>query len=199
MDIYLASNNAHKARELEALFPGVRFRLPSDAGLDFDPEEDGPDYLSNALIKARALHALVRAPVLADDSGLAVDALGGAPGVRSARYGQEPGGPLLSAENRNAFLLARMEGVAERSCRFVCCLALMLSAERVFTAQETCEGVLLEAPRGSGGFGYDPVVWLPESGRSVAELSEAEKARVSHRGRAARRLSAILSDLNVAP
>ncbi len=199
MIVYLATNNPHKVEELSPLLPGVEFRLPRDAGVAFDPVEDGADFLANSLIKARALYALVRTPVLADDSGLCVDALGGEPGIHSARYGQVEGGAKLEAAERNALLLARMAGRADRTCRFVCCLTLVLSGERQFSAQETCEGVLLESPRGSGGFGYDPVVFLPELGRSVAELSMEEKARVSHRGRAARRMAALLADLAGAP
>jgi len=199
MIVYLATNNPHKVEELAPLLPGVELRLPRDAGVAFDPAEDGEDFLANSLIKARALHALVRAPVLADDSGLCVDALSGEPGIRSARYGQVDGGPKLEASNRNRLLLEAMRGERDRSCRFVCCLTLVLSGDRHFSAQETCEGVLLEAPRGSGGFGYDPVVFLPELGRSVAELTMEEKSRVSHRGRAARRMAALLADLVAEP
>ena len=199
MIVYLATNNPHKAEELAPLLPGVELRLPRDAGIEFDPEEDGADFLANSLIKARVLHALVRAPVLADDSGLCVDALGGEPGIRSARYGQVEGGPKLEAADRNRLLLEAVRGAADRACRFVCCLTLVRSGDRFFAVQETCEGVLLEAPRGSGGFGYDPIVYLPELGRSVAELTMEEKSRVSHRGRAARRMAALLADLIAAP
>ncbi|HOX17105.1 MAG TPA: RdgB/HAM1 family non-canonical purine NTP pyrophosphatase [Spirochaetales bacterium] len=199
MIVYLATNNPHKAEELAPLLPGVELRLPRDAGIEFDPEEDGADFLANSLIKARVLHALVRAPVLADDSGLCVDALGGEPGIRSARYGQVEGGPKLEAADRNRLLLEAVRGAADRACRFVCCLTLVRSDDRFFAVQETCEGVLLEAPRGSGGFGYDPIVYLPELGRSVAELTMEEKSRVSHRGRAARRMAALLVDLIAAP
>ncbi|MBN1242584.1 MAG: non-canonical purine NTP pyrophosphatase [Spirochaetales bacterium] len=199
MIVYLATNNPHKVEELSPLLPGVELALPRDADVDFDPVEDGADFLANSLIKARALYALVHAPVLADDSGLCVDALGGEPGIRSARYGQVEGGPKLDAADRNRLLLERMRGEAKRSCRFVCCLSLVLFDDRFFVAQETCEGVLLDSPRGSGGFGYDPVVLLPELGRSVAELSMEEKAAVSHRGRAAGRMAALLADLIAAP
>lgn len=199
MIVYLATNNPHKVEELAPLLPGVELALPRDAGVPFDPVEDGADFLANSLIKARALHALVRAPVLADDSGLCVDALSGEPGIRSARYGQMEGGPKLEASDRNRLLLEATRGATDRSCRFVCCLSLVLSADRFFAVQETCEGVLLDAPRGSGGFGYDPIVFLPELGRSVAELSAEEKARVSHRGRAARRIAVLLADLARVP
>lgn len=200
MDLLIATGNAHKLAELSSLFPGHRLYAPADAGLPgFDVVEDGSTYFENSLKKALALHRATGRPALADDSGLAVRAMGGGPGVRSARYGQEPGGPLLQAPERNARLLREMEGVRDRACAFVCCLVLVLSEERIFSVQETLEGELLEAPRGVGGFGYDPVVFLPALGRSVAELSEAEKNALSHRGRAARRLAAVLADLAAAP
>jgi XTP/dITP diphosphohydrolase len=196
MELFVATGNAHKIVELGPAFPGHLLRLPSDAGFPgFEVEEDGSTYLENAVKKARALFALVGKPSLADDSGLAVRAMGGAPGVLSARYGSSDGGPRLEAAERNALLLEAMEGEEDRACAFVCCLVLVLAEERVFAVQETCPGLLLRAPRGSGGFGYDPVVFLPELQKSVAELSIEEKNRLSHRGRASARMAALLADL----
>jgi XTP/dITP diphosphohydrolase len=201
MEIFVATGNAHKVVELNAALPGHRLRLPSEAGIEgFEVEEDGSTYLENSLKKARALYALSGKPSLADDSGLSVKALDGAPGVLSARYGAKPGlehGSLvkLEAAERNALLLERMEGEEERSCAFVCCLVFVLSEERVFTVQETCPGLILRSPQGIGGFGYDPVIYLPELGKSVAELSVEEKNRVSHRGKACARMAAVLADL----
>jgi XTP/dITP diphosphohydrolase len=137
----------------------------------------------------------VNRPVLADDSGLAVRALGGAPGIYSARFGSEDGKTKLEAPERNALLLSKVEAATDRACAFICCLVLSLSDERFFCVQETLEGELLRAPRGEGGFGYDPVVYLPGLGKSVAELSAAEKNALSHRGKAARRMAAILADI----
>jgi len=199
MIIHLASNNDHKLHEMRSALPGVELRTPRDAGLDFDFPEDEDSFLGNALGKATALWRLLGGAVLADDSGLCVDALGGRPGVLSARYGSPPGGQPLASPERNRLLLSEMEGVKDRSCRFVCCLALVLSPWRTITVQETCEGELLLAPRGSDGFGYDPIVFLPSLGRSVAELGMEEKNRVSHRGRAVRRLVSLLSSLDAAP
>ncbi len=133
-------------------------------------------------------------PSLADDSGLSVRALGGGPGVRSARYGSPDGIRKLDTAERNALLLAAMEREEDRACAFVCCLVLLLPEDRFFVVQETCPGILLRSPRGEGGFGYDPVVFLPELGKSVAELTAGEKNMVSHRGRAAGRLARILQD-----
>ena len=191
MEILLASSNRHKRREFAALLSGYSIAIPQDKGIPFEPEETGASFFENALIKAEALYKATGLPVLADDSGLCVDALDGAPGVHSARFGSESGAPLPDSK-RNALLLAKMKGEANRTCRFVCCLLLYAGKGRVFSAQETLEGVLLEAPRGEGGFGYDPVVFLPDLGKSVAELSEEEKNMISHRGKAARALKAIL-------
>ena len=195
MELFVATGNAHKVIELGPALPGHILKLPADAGIaGFEVEEDGSTYLENAVKKARALYAIVGKSVLADDSGLSVRAMGGAPGVLSARYGSE-GGRKLDAEERNALLLKRMESVDDRACAFVCCLVLVLSEDRIFAAQETCPGELLCAPRGSGGFGYDPIVFLPALGKSVAELTLEEKNRLSHRGRACARMATILADL----
>ena len=200
MELFVATGNAHKIIELEPALAGHRLRLPAEAGLkDFEVEEDGSTFLENALKKAQALHALIGVPCIADDSGLAVAALGGAPGVLSARYGSVDGVRKLDAAARNAYLLEVMAAQEDRSCAFVCCLVLVLSEERVFAVQESCPGLLLREPRGEGGFGYDPLVFLPELGRSVAELSLEEKNRLSHRGRACARMVGILADLEARP
>ena len=191
MEILVATGNAHKLGELSPLFPGHILKAPDSVGIrDFEVVEDGSSFLDNALIKARALYSMTGRPSLADDSGLTVRALGGAPGIYSARYGAEDG-RKLDAAGRNALLLANTEGFSDRACAFVCCLVLVLSESRFFVAQETCEGELLRAPRGKGGFGYDPLVYLPALQKSVAELSTPEKNRLSHRGKAAARMPGI--------
>ncbi|HAP43218.1 MAG: hypothetical protein A2087_01245 [Spirochaetes bacterium GWD1_61_31] len=195
MIVHVATNNRHKLLELQALFPSLTLRTPADAGLNnFDVIEDADSFAGNAWLKADALWHSLRRPVLADDSGLCVDALDGRPGIMSARYGSD-GGPELAPAERNRLLLAEMATQSRRSCRFVCCLCLIVGPQRVFSVQETCDGELLGAPQGSGGFGYDPLVWLPDLGKSVAELSDGQKNQVSHRGRAAQRLNALLADL----
>jgi len=195
MTIYLASGNLHKVEEIKGVLPGVKVLVPADAGISFDFDETGQTFLDNSMGKAMALWHQLGRPILADDSGLCVDSLGGRPGVLSARYGSLEGQAVLESAARNELLLREMQGKNDRSCRFVCCLSLVLGPDRAFTIQETCEGQLLEAPRGQGGFGYDPVVYLPELGKSVAELSPAEKNLVSHRGKALQRLRAIIADL----
>jgi len=194
MEILVATFNRHKIDELRPLFPGYSLLSPSDLGIDdFDIDENGNDYFQNALIKARvlrtrALRAPRRAsplPILADDSGLSVQALDGAPGIRSARYGAKDGGAKLSTAERNALLLSEMAGIEDRACAFYCCLIFLYGEDRFIAVQETCQGLLTESPRGDGGFGYDPIVYIPELGKTVAELKPGEKAAVSHRGKAA--------------
>jgi XTP/dITP diphosphohydrolase len=192
MKLILATNNAHKKIEFSGIFIDHEIRVPEELGIGFDCEETGTSFLENSLLKSRSLYELVHAPVIADDSGLCVPALKGEPGIYSARYGSVNGHTLEAAE-RNAYLLEKMKGISDRRCFFVCCMTLILDEYRIFSAQETLEGVLLEAPRGKGGFGYDPVVYLPGKGKTVAELNEKEKNAISHRGKAGAVLSRMLS------
>jgi XTP/dITP diphosphohydrolase len=195
VQIVLATANRHKAQELRRVFPGHEIILPSDLGIGFEYEETGDTYLSNALGKAEALFRGVGRPVMADDSGLSVAALDGEPGVLSARYGSEPGGPRLADADRNRYLLGRLDGVSDRRAFFVCCLVLVTGDYRFFVAQETVQGVIAQEPAGTGGFGYDPLFYLPERGLTVAQLTDAEKDRISHRGRAAARLAPLMAAL----
>lgn len=194
MTIWFATGNEHKKQELAAILSPHRVRTPGEAGYAFDPDETGSTFLENALIKARELYALVGEPVVSDDSGLCVDALGGRPGVLSARYGSTEG-RKLEAPERNALLLEELGGAEDRRARFVCAMVLMLSPDRFFVAQETLEGLIVTEGRGVGGFGYDPLLYLPDYGRTVAELGEAEKNTLSHRGKAGRRIAAMLDTL----
>jgi len=191
MRILFASGNVHKRKELAQIFAGHDILLPKELGLAFDVEEDGASFLENAMKKAQALRPAWPGAILADDSGICVDALGGEPGIHSARYGSEYGVEPSSRE-RNALLLSAMHGRTDRSCAFVCCMVLSLSERRFIVAQESLEGTLLEQPRGDSGFGYDPLVFVEEKKRSVAELSDEEKNAISHRGRAAMRILAML-------
>lgn len=199
MLLYMATNNQHKLDEIRLALPSLELLTPRDAGMDFDFPEDADTFRENSTGKALALWRLLRKPVLADDSGLCIDALGGRPGVLSARFGSPDGTTPLDPSARNELLLNEMRGIADRTCRFVCSMSLVLSSDRIYVVQETCEGVLLEEPKGRGGFGYDPVVYLPELGCSVAELSAEDKNRVSHRGRATARMAALLENLRLMP
>jgi XTP/dITP diphosphohydrolase len=191
-ELLLASNNEHKRQEFIRLIPGVRIVTPADIGVRFDFDEDGETFLANAFGKAMALFHAAGRPVIADDSGLCVKGLGGEPGIFSSRYGAGAGGALLAAPQRNAYLLDRMEGLTDRSAWFVCCLVLLQEESRFFVAQETVHGTIAEAPRGENGFGYDPLFLVPGTARTMAELPDEEKDAVSHRGRAARRIMAIM-------
>ena len=192
-ELVVATNNPHKIRELTRLFTGLRLLSPAELGVRFSFEETGASYLDNALGKARHLQAQVRRPVLADDSGLEVPALGGQPGVYSSRYGSTPGGPELTDLERCRLLLSQAEGLTERSCFFICCMVVAFDEKRFAAAQDIFPGELARAPRGTGGFGYDPIVYIPKAKKTVAELSDRRKDRLSHRGRAARRIRALLA------
>ncbi|MCP5151670.1 MAG: RdgB/HAM1 family non-canonical purine NTP pyrophosphatase [Ectothiorhodospiraceae bacterium] len=183
--VVLATGNQGKVRELSALLGRWGVEVVSQSAFDVPPvEETGETFAENALIKARAAALGSGLPAIADDSGLTVDALGGAPGVRSARFA---GDAATDADN-NALLLARLAGVpaSERGGAFVCVLAMLRAADDPLPI--LCEGLwrgaVLEAPRGEGGFGYDPLFLVPSLGRSVAELAPAEKNTLSHRARA---------------
>lgn len=193
-DLVLASHNAGKLGEMRALLADLPWRLRSAA--DFvleEPAETASTFVENALIKARHVAAATGLPALADDSGLVVEALGGAPGVRSARYAGEG---ASDAANIQRLLAAteRLEGAA-RACRFVCVIVLLRSADdpMPLIAEGVWQGRLLRVPRGVGGFGYDPVFLDAASGRSAAELSPEQKNAVSHRGQALRLLRARLT------
>ena len=197
--LLLASNNEHKREELARILEGHRILTPRELGLVFDHEEGGESFSHNALEKALALLELASGrveidAVVADDSGLCVDALGGRPGVRSNRYGSV-GGRLLDAAEKNALLLRELEGTLDRRASFVCALAIALDQDRFFLVQEVLRGAIGRRPAGAGGFGYDPVFELPGLGKTVAELGAREKDALSHRGRAARRMRALLENL----
>ncbi len=201
MTVLLATNNDHKRQELAQILPDHRIQVPADWSLDFEFEETADTFLLNALGKAHALRELVpanRGPVIvvADDSGLCVDALDGAPGVYSARFGSPDGGATeLPSPARNALLLDKLAGVKNRRAHFVCCMVALFPDKRLAVVQEMFDGEIAHAPAGIGGFGYDPVFYLPERGLTVAELSHGEKHRISHRARAAHALAASLSTM----
>lgn len=185
MKLVLASKNPGKLKELQEILGslGVEVLLESQVGLDLEVEETGTTFAENAFLKADAVMRASGLPAIADDSGLVVDALDGAPGVYSARFGGKE-----SDGERTALLLEKLEGVPveKRTARFVSAIACCLPDGRTITADGSCEGVIADAPRGQGGFGYDPVFLVPPLGRTFAELSAEEKNRISHRGSALR-------------
>lgn len=190
--LVLASNNAHKVAEVGAILAplGITVRPLADFPEIPEPPETGDTFEDNALQKARFVFARTGLPTVADDSGLAVDALGGAPGVRSKRFS-----PEARADTNNALLLEKLAGVEGRRARFVCALALVTDAGEAVVRGEV-EGDIGHALTGEGGFGYDPLFWpLEAPGRSMAQLSPDEKNAISHRGRAFRQLPGLLSKL----
>ena len=194
MKIYLATGNRHKLDELAPMFPEHQIVLPSDEGIPFAFEENGTTYFENCFGKAQTLFDAVRAPVLADDSGLSVFCLGGAPGIYSARYGKEDG--CRTSGDQIDRLLKAMESEDDRRAAFVCCLTMIFAPYRFVTVQETAEGVIGRIKSGSGGFGYDPIFYPIGSRRSFAELLPEEKAAVSHRGKAAAALRRLFPEMH---
>jgi XTP/dITP diphosphohydrolase len=190
--ILLGSSNPGKLREYREILAGLDVELlaPTDLNpVPPEPDEVAPTFAENASAKARAYAAASGLQTIADDSGLEVYALRGAPGVRSRRFF----GDDASAEERNARLLALLDGVSDRSARFVCVTALASPDGHVELFEGEVHGEIAEAPRGEAGFGYDPVFVIAGDGRTMAELPSAEKHRVSHRGLAGAKLRARLA------
>lgn len=217
MKIYLATSNQNKKREIQEIFSQHEIRTPADDGIEFDPEETGTTFYENSLIKAKALYEIVKCPVIADDSGICVDALNGVPGIYSSRYaGPEfmkgkPDGSKISQEEQNLHLINQLNEAikqknlpnmpylnGERSCHYTCAMVLYLGPDRLFVAQETFEGTIIdsiEKQAGNGGFGYDPIVFLPQQNKTIAQLTADEKHAISHRGKAVRALQKIIEKL----
>jgi XTP/dITP diphosphohydrolase len=192
MQLLIATTNPGKLREYAAIFGGLPVQLVSlaEVGITDDVEESGATFAENARLKAEAYAARSGLPTLADDSGLEVAALGGAPGVYSARFA----GPGATDAERNALLLKRLEGVPfhARLARFVCVIALARPGALTELAEGTLHGVIETAPRGTGGFGYDPLFYVLDEDRTLAELPPERKNAISHRARAAAAARAVI-------
>ena len=217
MKIYLATGNKNKKKEMVQILSGHEIIIPSDEGIDFDPDETGTTFYENSLIKAKTLYDMVHFPVIADDSGICVDALGGAPGIYSSRYAGPdfpkgtPDGHKITQEEQNIFLIEQTNKAIKdgnllkmpylhgpRSCHYTCAMVLYAGPDRLFVAQETFEGALIDDinnQAGTGGFGYDPIVFLPEYNKTVAQLTADEKNAISHRGKAVRAIQRIIESL----
>ena len=182
--IIFATGNQDKMREIREILADMDVEVVSmkEAGIHADIVEDGSTFEENAVIKAKTICELTGEITLADDSGLAVDYIGGEPGVYSARYMGED----TSYEIKNRNIIDRLLGAEgkERSARFVCNIAAVLPDGRVIQTEAYMEGVIAKEPAGTGGFGYDPILYLPEFGKTSAELTMEEKNRISHRGKA---------------
>ena len=188
MKFVLASHNKKKIAEMAAILGELGVEvvpLPEDAP---EPAEDGATFEENARIKAVSAAGFTGLPAIADDSGLCVDALGGAPGIYSARYCEG------TDEDRNAFLLKNMQDKENRACRFVCAIACVLADGETLTVRGECEGTLLRENHGAGGFGYDPLFYVEKYGCTFGELPAEIKNTISHRANALNKLKAILKD-----
>lgn len=180
--IILASNNKDKVKEVKEILKEYDIISMKEAGIDVDIEENGTTFEENALIKARAIMKLTGQITMADDSGLEIDYLNKAPGVYSARFM----GHDTSYDVKNKALIQKLEGVkgSDRSGRFVCAIAVCFPDGREIVKRGTMEGLIAEEIKGDNGFGYDPIVYLPEYGKTSGELAPEEKNKISHRGKA---------------
>lgn len=216
MKIYLATGNKNKKREMSQILSSHTVITPADEGIDFNPIENGKTFYENSIIKAKTLYEIVRCPVIADDSGICVDALNGIPGIYSARYGGpefphgKPDGSKTPQELQNRFLIESLNAAVAsgitsdsfknglRSAHYTCAMVLYLGTDRIFVSQETMEGTIVERiedAAGTGGFGYDPIFFLPQYGKTAAQISSEEKNAISHRGKATRALVEMLKTL----
>lgn len=197
MKVVLASKNPHKLEEIQNILAkyDIELVLQSELGVDIDVDETGTSFEENSLLKARSVVEATGLPALADDSGLAVDALGGAPGIYSARYGAPD---CVSDRDRYSLLLRNLRGIRseERTARFCCAITLLWPDGKKLLAYGTCEGYIASEPHGEAGFGYDPVFYVPSEGRTFAEMGEEKKNQISHRANALKRLCALLEKEN---
>jgi XTP/dITP diphosphohydrolase len=194
-EVIIATKNPGKAKEFEHIFSsrGIKVRTLLDFPEIPDVDETGSTFEENAILKADAVAQALGKMVIGDDSGLIVDALEGRPGIYSARYAGEP----KNDENNTDKVLSELKGLPEekRSARFYCALAVAIPGQETRTVSGTCEGRILEERRGSNGFGYDPVFYVPEKGLAMAELSSDEKNKISHRANALKKLDVVLDSI----
>ena len=190
MRVVLATEEPGKLREMGDILRGLGVEVvsPADVGCHVEVEETGATFAETAMLKAKAVCAASGLPAIADDSGLCVDALGGAPGVYSARYGGEG----LDDAGRYRLLLSNLRGQPTRAAHFACAIACAFPNGDTLTAEGRCDGAIAYAPMGEGGFGYDPVFLVPEKAKTFGQLTAEEKSAISHRGRALQAFAAKL-------
>ncbi len=190
MKVIAATNNKGKVKEIKAILGQINIEVisQSEAGIDIEVEENGTSFAENALIKARAINRITNLPVVADDSGLCVDSLGGAPGIYSARYAGEGATDVDRIEK----LLSEMKGKENRDAHFTSAAAFVLNNDEEYVAEGNVYGKILDKPYGNGGFGYDPVFYSNELEKTFGEATEDEKNKISHRYRAFMKLKEIL-------
>lgn len=191
MKAVLASKNKHKLQEIQEILSqyDIELVLQSELGVDVDPDENGATFEENSYIKAKAVLDATGMTTIADDSGLWVDALGGAPGVHSARYG---GPDYKTDRDRLNLLLKNMKGIEDRTARFVCVITLLKPDGTKLVARGECEGVIDTEPRGNSDFGYDPVFYVPAEGCTFSEMGSDRKNAISHRSNALKNLCKML-------
>ncbi|MCY6369713.1 XTP/dITP diphosphatase [Clostridium ganghwense] len=194
--LIVASNNEHKISEIKEILKDFPLEIISlkEAGIDIDVVENGSTFMENAHIKAREIHKLVGdCMIMADDSGLMVDILNGEPGVYSARYSGEHG----NSKKNNEKLLQKLKEIKleDRKAKFVCAIELIVNKDIVINVQGEVKGYIVEEERGKDGFGYDPLFYIPEFGKTFAEMSSDEKNAISHRGRALKELQEKMQEL----
>ncbi|MDD5190312.1 MAG: XTP/dITP diphosphatase [Dehalococcoidales bacterium] len=193
--LLLATNNAGKIREIRVLLSGIPYEIitPKEVGINIDVDESGTTYEANARLKAITLMQASGFTALGDDSGLEVEALQGEPGIRSARWA----GEKATDADRIAYLLEKLKDVppAKRQARFVCMVAIAEPNGKIHICEGECQGVITLSPQGSFGHGYDPVFFVPEYGKTMAELSMETKNRISHRGQAVRKAREVLTQI----
>lgn len=190
--IILATSNKSKVKEISEMMSDsdITFVSLADAGINVEVEETGTTFEENALLKAREICKLSGKPTISDDSGLEIDALDGAPGIYSSRFMGED----TSYDIKNNALIEKLENVADpdRTARFRCCMALVHPDGREFVTEGAMEGIIAREPKGINGFGYDPILFIPEYNRTSAELSSEEKNNISHRGEALRKMIEVI-------
>lgn len=195
MDFIIATNNKDKVKEIKAILAGHNVLSQKEAGINVEAIEDGTTFAENALIKARSIKKLTDCAIIADDSGIEVDYLGGAPGIYSARYAGEG----CTTDDCNEKLLRELAGVPyeKRTGRYVCSIALILPDGSEHTFNGECEGYILEDYRGTNGFGYDPLFFKPEINMTFGEAAPEVKDTMSHRYLALKKLSEFLKEQNI--
>lgn len=196
MDILLATNNSHKKDEIQAILTQHKIITPKDINLSFNCNEDGKNYFENSYKKAATLYQQTKQIILADDSGLSVDALNGAPGIYSARYGEDKfGAKALTDDEKMDLLLEELREEKNRKAYFVSNIVLFINPYRFYSIQETLEGEIANCKKGTNGFGYDPIFFLPQIQKHLAQLTSEEKNRISHRGKAIAQIKQLLNKI----
>ncbi len=193
MDIVVATNNKGKLFEIRKILEGYNVLSQNDVGADVDVEETGTTYEENALLKAEGVRPFTDKIIIADDSGLEVDVLGGEPGLYSARYAGEGTTPDDGMEKLLNNLA--MYSPEEKTARFICCITALMPDGTSHSFRGECEGLIIDEKRGSNGFGFDPVFWVEEYGKTFAELPDSEKNKISHRFKALCKLKTFLDEI----